>query len=226
MLLDIHSHLIPNIDDGSPDMETSLNMLKESVDSGVTDIILTPHHYRGKYEHSLTTIKAKYNEFLDAAKAAGINANIYLGMEICVSHLENYLEKVKSGDLLTLNGSKTMLIEFSLHSRPHNFEEIVYDIKCSGYDVIIAHVERYSWIKFDDIEFLKNEGAYIQVNADSLLGIDCTFREKSLARKVMKKKLLDYIGSDMHSFRRTHLAKALKKFDKKGVYNNPSLVNL
>lgn len=226
MILDIHSHLIPNVDDGSPDMETSLSLIKESIDSGVTDIIVTPHHIRRRFECSRETIQNGFNALVEATKNAGLNVNLYLGQEVYVSSHEDYTEVYKNKDVFTLNGTNVALIEFSMSHRPHGFEEIVYNLSCIGLKTIIAHVERYSWIKEEDVKFFISEGALIQVNADSLLGIDSSFREKHFAKKILKKGYVHYIASDMHSFRRTHLVKALNKFDPKSELNKPEILNI
>lgn len=225
MLLDIHTHILPNIDDGSPNIETSIEMIKESIDTGVTDIFVTPHHMRGRYIENIDDIKNKFALLKEEVKKQNLKVNLYLGEEIYISHLENASKLLDQKELLTLNGSKAVLIEFSLSNKPEDFEEIVYNLVCSGYKPIVAHAERYNWITFDEIKFLKNEGALIQVNSDSLLGKNATFKEKMLARKLYKKHMVDYIASDMHSFRRTSLAIAMKKFRKYPV-NSTDILNI
>lgn len=226
MILDIHSHIIPNVDDGSHELETSLEMIRESVASGVTDIIATPHHIKGRFEVGVTTLTEKFYKLVEAVKAQNIPVNLYLGQEIYVSHLENSIEMLEKGKLLSLNGTKTILIEFSMVNRPESFEDVVYNFSTHGYNVVVAHVERYDWMKLEDIQYLKSEGAYIQINSDSVTGKAKTFHEKIFAKKLLKMGLVDYIASDMHSFRRSRLSIAMKKYNKKGNLNDPSLFNI
>ena len=226
MILDIHSHIIPNVDDGSHDFEESLDMIRESVASGVTDIIATPHHCKGRYEVSVETIKERFNKLVEAVKSNNIQVNLYLGQEIYISRFESPFEMLDNGKFLTMNGQKVILIEFSMTHKPEDFEDIIYNFSIRGYKVIVAHVERYEWMTIDEIQYLRSEGAYIQVNSDSLVGKGKTFHEKHMAKKVFKKGLVDFIASDMHSFRRSHLALALKKFDKAHKLNDPSIFGL
>lgn len=226
MMLDIHSHIIPKVDDGSNSLEISLSMIKESVESGVTDIIATPHYMRGKYEKDVASIKEGFDLLVKATKEQNIPVNLYLGQEIYVSHFEKVFNKLQKGELLSLNDSKVILIEFSMVMKPEEFDDIIYNFELKGYKVIVAHVERYPWMSIEDIQYLKSEGALIQVNSGSLLGKSKSFREKIISRKAIKLGLVDFIASDMHSFRRTTLATAIKKFDKKNTLNNGEILGI
>ena len=227
MILDIHSHIIPGIDDGSPNMDVSLDMIKSSVEQGVTDIIATPHYYFGKYISDVSTVKQKFNELKEAVKAHNINVNLYLGQEIYVSNFETVISMLKNKELLTMNNSDVLLIEFNPLMKPELFDDVVYNFSVNNYKVVIAHVERYPWMKLDDVKYLKNEGAFIQINSNSLLNHHADRSEYVLAKKALKLGLVDYIASDMHSFRRSHLGEAYKKYCKhyKNI-NDPSLFNL
>lgn len=207
MMVDIHTHVIPNVDDGSRDIETSLEMLKEAVANGVTTLFATPHHYYKHYEASVSTIRENFELLKAKAKENNIPIELKLGMEIYYTSREDIISMLKNDELLTMDGSKTVLIEFDLIREPREVEETLYRFKLNGYNVIIAHVERYAWISLDLIQSMRLEGAKIQINSTSILGKE-GFKKKWFVKKLLRKGLVDYIASDMHSFRRGNLSKA------------------
>ena len=210
-MIDIHSHILPYVDDGSKGKESSIKMLKDLCDIGVTDVFLTPH-YRGKYNLEKDQILEIFNQFKEDAK--GVPINLYIGREI---NIDNYsIEKSIKGDLLPLNGTKYVLIEFHYHNY-FDIVEAVYMLVNKGYIPIVAHPERYEYLEFEDIEEIKSIGGLIQINASSLI------------RKLIKEDLVDFVASDHHDFRALYLADARKVVEKKFgkdvaedlFYNNP-----
>lgn len=199
ILIDIHSHIIPQIDDGSESLESSINMLKEAINSGVTDIIATPHYCPNRnYINSIDQINEKYNLLKQEAEKQNLPINIYLGEEIYSSDYDNIVKKLDEGELLTLNGTRFVLIEFSQQKMPNNIFEVIYDLSVHGYKPIIAHVERYKWITVDIVNKMREENAYIQINASSLSRIST----KRFCKKLIKNDLVDFIASDIHSGRK------------------------
>ena len=217
MLLDIHSHIIPYVDDGCRDIDDSIALIKDSYNQGVTDIIATPHHTHHKYEAKAFEIKKNFELLKARLKEENIPVNIYLGHEIHYSH-EAISEMLKDEELFSLNNSKVILLEFSYTHEPNDVFEAVYNIQCDGYTVIFAHAERYLWLDIETIQQLKKDGVLFQVNADAILGYE-GFKRKHKARKLFKLGLVDYVASDMHWFRPSHLKKALNKL------KNPTNIN-
>ena len=111
-----------------------------------------------------------------------------------------------------------MLLEFSFHHEPDDLLDIIYNFSINGYEVIVAHVERYEWMTYEKVLSLKNEGALIQINSDSYLGLS-TWKEERFTRKLVKHHLVDYVASDTHSFRPSTLNKSFKKIKQPLLFN-------
>ena len=217
-MIDIHTHVIPYVDDGSPNLETSLEMIKHEISIGVNEIICTPHHIYHRYEKSVEEIKKNFQLLKEAVEKENLPIKLYLGQEICYSHREDIIAMLDKGELLTLNNTKRVLLEFSFTREPEDILDLIYNFSIKGYEVIIAHVERYEWMSFDKVKALRNEGALIQINSNSILGLTGG-KEKRFVKKLLKNNLVDFVASDTHSFRPSTLDKSLKKI------NNPDLLN-
>ena len=217
-MIDIHTHVIPNVDDGSPNLETSIAMIKHEIAIGVTEIIATPHHIYKRYEKSVEEIKSQFQLLKDEVEKQNLPVKLYLGQEICYSHREDILGMLKSGKLLTLNNTNKVLLEFSFHREPEGLLDIIYNFSIHGYEVIIAHVERYEWMTIDKVIALKGEGALIQINSNSYLGLT-TWKEKRFTKLLLKKGLVNYVASDTHSFRPSSLDKSYKKIKNPDLFN-------
>ena len=217
-MVDIHTHIIPEVDDGSPNLETSIDMIKHEIDIGVDTIICTPHYIFKRYEKSVEEIKSQFELLKKEIEKQNLPIELYLGQEICYTHREDIISMLKAGQLLTLNNTNRVLLEFSFTREPEDLLDIIYNFGVNGYEVIIAHVERYEWMTFDKVIALRNEGALIQINSNSYLGLT-SWKEKRMTRKLIKKNLVDFVASDTHSFRPSTLDKSYKKI------NNPDLFN-
>ena len=217
-MIDIHTHVIPYVDDGSPDLETSINMVKHEIAIGVDTIICTPHHIFHRYERSVEEIKKNFLLLKEAVEKENLPIKLYLGQEICYTHREDVISMLKSGKLLTLNNTNRVLLEFSFTREPEDLLDIIYNFGVNGYEVIIAHVERYEWMTYDKVRELRLEGAKIQINSNSYLGLT-SWKEKSFTRKLLKHDLVDYVASDTHSFRPSTLDKSFKKIKNPDLFN-------
>jgi len=209
-MIDIHTHIVPFVDDGSKSLEDSIEMVKRDISFGVKTIIATPHHIRHRYEKSVEELKENFNLLNDKVKELGLDVNLILGQEICFSSRENIIEKLNNKELLTLGDSNYILLEFSFDHEPEDLSEVLYSIRSNNYEIIVAHVERYNWITLDKVYEMRAEGAYIQVNANAICGLT-SGKEKRFVKKLLKKGLVDIVASDMHSFRPSNLDKALAK---------------
>lgn len=217
-MVDIHTHVIPNVDDGSPSLEESINMIKHEISIGVDTIYCTPHHIYKRYEKSVEEIKEKFDLLKQEVERLNLPIKLYLGQEICYSHRENQIEMLKEGKLLTLNNTNRVLLEFSFTREPEDVLDVIYNFSIKGYEVIIAHVERYEWMTYDKVIALRNEGALIQINSNSYLGYE-SWAEKRLTRKLIKHHLVDYVASDTHSFRKSTLDKSYQKIKDPDLFN-------
>ena len=217
-MIDIHTHIIPYVDDGSPNLETSIAMIKHELAIGVDEIIATPHHIYSRYESTVEVIKERFNFLCEEVKKQNLPITLYLGQEIYFTHKEDIIQMLKEGKLLTLNNTNRVLLEFSFHREPENLLEVIYNFRVNGYQVIIAHVERYEWMTYQKVVALKSEGALIQINSDSYLGYT-SWKEKRFVRKLLKNNLVDYVASDTHSFRPSTLDKSYKKIKNPDLFN-------
>ena len=217
-MIDIHTHIIPGVDDGSPNLETSIEMIKHEISIGVDSIICTPHHIYHRYEKSVEEIKSNFRLLKEAVEKENLPIKLYLGQEICYSHREDIIKMLQEGKLLTLNNTNRVLLEFHFTREPEDLLDIIYNFSIHGYEVIIAHVERYEWMTLDKVIALKGEGALIQINSNSYLGLT-TWKEKRFTKLLLKKGLVNYVASDTHSFRPSSLDKSYKKIKNPDLFN-------
>lgn len=217
-MIDIHTHVIPFVDDGSPSLEASLEMIKHELSVGVTEIVCTPHHIFGRYTKSIEEIKYNFDLLVKAVAQEKLPIKLYLGQEICYTHREDIIAMLENKQLLTLNNTKKVLLEFSFKREPEDVQEIIYNFRVKGYQVIVAHVERYEWMTFAKVIAMRAEGALIQSNSGALIG-QTTWKEKRFVKKLLKHGLIDIIASDTHSFRPSTLGKAYKKLKNPDLFN-------
>ena len=204
-MIDIHAHILPFVDDGSSSLEESLDMVRSAHESGVTDIICTPH-LRNQFNKTPSELKVAFEEFKRAVKNAEIPVNLYLGQEIYLGY--GYKKLFNENKIVTLNDTKYVLAEFNYFER-RDIAETVYDLTTFGFKPIVAHVERYRYLSLEDIYEIKQVGGLIQVNADSIVG-EGKKAHLRLVKKLFKHGLVDFVASDIH---------AERPFDMKSAYN-------
>ena len=197
-MIDMHSHIINGIDDGSKSIEMTINMLRKAEESGTTDIIATPHFMRGRFEVEYNEVLKKVEELKNMALENNININIYAGQEVYYN--KNILQYYNDNMIGTINNTKYMLIEFPMLD--FNIDEIIdtiYELQIRGIVPIIAHPERYKLFikKPSMINVLINEGMLFQMNAGSITG---KFGRdvKKTATKYLEHNIYSFIGSDAH----------------------------
>ncbi|MDD3123517.1 MAG: hypothetical protein PHC62_08420 [Candidatus Izemoplasmatales bacterium] len=216
-MIDIHTHILPFVDDGSKDLESSLNLVRESVSFGVTDLFLTPHYYKSRnYLSSYQENKKVFDMLVSEVDHLKIPVTLHLGNEIFYQF--EAVEKLRQHVVSPLGNSKMVLIEFVTFEEEEDIVEAIHNMKALGFIPIIAHIERYSYIKnISDYEIIKKMGALIQINAGSVVGASGS-QSKKLVWKLMKLGLVDFVASDIHTFRKNYLKDAYelvsKKFDK------------
>lgn len=192
MFVDIHSHILFNVDDGSKDIETSIQMLKEAVKEGVSHVVLTPHVQSRVQKVERSVHFERFLELKNRVAEEKLPITISLGAEILYrSHL------TPDYPTLTMGNSNYVLIEFSTREE-QPVEEIVYDISRMGYIPIVAHIERYPYLSQNDYQLIKKTGAFIQVNSTSILGLDKSVKPKNII-KMIKEGYIDIIASDCHN---------------------------
>ena len=199
-MIDIHNHILPNIDDGSKSMEMSLNMLKCANEQGVTDVVNTVHLQHPLFlniNHSLDNIQRIAKSLQSKLDECKIPIKIHLGSE--VFYYENLL-KISNKPLTTLGGGKYMLIEFSPKNIPNSQKQTLYNLKMTGITPIIAHPERYKLVQenFNIVYDWINAGCLIQVDAGSPLGL-MGEKAKNSSHLIIKEKCCHILASDAHN---------------------------
>jgi protein-tyrosine phosphatase len=188
---------MPGVDDGSPDMATSLEMLRIADKNGITHLILTPHHkpmhHNVSPEHNVVYRK----KLQEAAKEAGIKAKLFSGNEIYYS--EETMEELIEGKICSLAGSDYVLVEFHPTNPYKAIQNAVSRVQAAGFIPIIAHVERYSDIVSHParVKDLIEMGSLIQVNASSIMG-KYGFGISHFTKKLLKEELVHFVASDAH----------------------------
>lgn len=194
---DMHSHLIPAIDDGSKSMDESIQLVRSMAEMGYKKLIITPHIMADRYKNNPEIILSG----LEKLKAKIQNNNINIELEAAAEYLlDDGLEtKVEQNNLLTF-GDNNILIELSYFSEPPNLKSILFDLQIKGYNVILAHPERYVYWhdKFEKYEDLYHQGIFLQLNINSLTGW-YSEESKRIAQKLIDQKLIKYLGSDTHN---------------------------
>ena len=225
---DMHSHLLPGIDDGSPDMETSVSLIKGMRDLGYKKLITTPHILWDVYKNTRTTILEKLEEVRQKLKEENVEVELQAAAEYFIDdHLAELLEKKEP--LLTF-GNKMVLVEFSMVTHPFEFKKIFFELQIQGYQPVLAHPERYVYLDHDKglYDELKDAGYLFQMNLLSMYG-HYGSSIMNLARYLAKKEYYDLIGTDLHHFGHlealknpTHSASLHRLFDS-GKILNPQL---
>ncbi len=187
-MIDIHSHVLPGVDDGSKSMEVSLAIIKSYAEQGIDAVICTPHQNKGLIRTE--ELRQAYNKLVEAAK--DYNVRFLLGAEIY--YYPEMVHDLSNGKLLTLNGTDKVLVEFSQTMPTDIAGDAVYELKLAGYTPIIAHVERYGYLTEQDYFSIKDNGGLIQINAGSVAYKSYLKRLKFL----LKNDLVDFVASDCH----------------------------
>ncbi len=215
--IDMHSHLLPNIDDGLQELEQTVEFIKDLQKLGYKKLICTPHILSDLYPNSPSTILPKLALVRDALEEAEVDVIIEAAAEYMIDHeFTELIAHSKKEDLLTIGGDY-ILVEMSYLSPSPNFDQVIFDLRMLGLTPIIAHPERYSYYhnQFIQYERFKELGCKLQVNLLSLSGAYGS-HVKRTAEKLFKNQMVDFLGTDMHHDR--HLAMLKKLASRKEFY--------
>jgi protein-tyrosine phosphatase len=199
-LIDLHSHLLPGIDDGAPDLETALEMARIAVADGIAIMACTPHIYPGLYENSGPDILCRVMLLQAALDEAGISLKLVAG---CDAHLTpTMVSELNSGHIPTLAGSRYFLFEPPHHVAPPRLEQSVMATISAGYLPIITHPERLSWIEshYETMKSLARSGAWMQLTAGSITG-RFGKRAQYWSERMLDEGLIHLVATDAHNLR-------------------------
>lgn len=199
-MIDLHAHILPGIDDGAKDIYESLEMAKIAVESGITAMVATPHcnipgMFRNYYDQEFVEV---FKMFEEALKEEEIPLILYSGMEVYVT--PDILELLKKGKILTINGSRYLLVEFAFEEEPEYVDYMLDKIRESGLYPVIAHAERYRFVQnnLQMVYHWRRKGYLVQVNKGSLMG-RFGRRAEYAAYRLLCHNLVSLIASDTHS---------------------------
>ena len=213
--IDIHTHILPGVDDGSKTIEESIRLIKHLKKIGITDIVLTSHYImNSKYQFNSLVRNNILNNLKEALIKENIKINLYLGNEVYLS--KEVISLLRKKEICTLNNSKYMLVELPLSNYLSDASQILCELSDCGVVPIIAHPERYRFIQEDKnrINELLEFDALLQINVDSLVG-KYGKSAKKIAKWLLKKDLVHFVGSDIHHIDDSKkLKKAYKKLRK------------
>ncbi|MFD2529217.1 tyrosine-protein phosphatase [Polaribacter marinaquae] len=206
--VDIHSHLLPGIDDGAKNIDNSVELILKMYSYGIKNFITTPHVLGDVYPNSSETIKSKLEEVRTALKNKGysdikINAAAEYMMD------EQFIDRLKANDILTLKGNY-ILVEMSYFNAPMNLYDVLFDIQLKGYKPVLAHPERYNFFHNDlqNYHKLKKAGCLFQLN---LLSLTEQYGKnvQKISNALLKQNLYDFVGSDTHHKNHLQLLKKI-----------------
>jgi len=194
---DIHSHLIPGIDDGSPEMETTIVLLKKFIDLGYKKVITTPHVMSDYYKNNPEIILSGLNNVRKEIKKQNLDIEIEAAAEY---NLEPEFEKLlDDGKLLSFGAEKYLLFELSFFDEPLRLNETIWKMIEKGFRPVLAHVERYGYWhnNYDKVEEMINRGVKLQLNIGSVTGAYGP-EVKKFAERLIKDEIIEFVGSDCH----------------------------
>lgn len=197
-MYDLHSHLLPGIDDGAPDYETSLAMARAFVDQGVRCVACTPHILPGLYHNTGPQIRQAVASLQQRLDEAGIPLKLVTGADNHV--IPDFVAGLKQGRLLTIGDTSYVLVEPPHHIAPLRLEELFFSILVGGYIPILTHPERLTWIesKYDVMTRLAAKGVWMQITSGSITG-RFGRRPRYWGHRMLAEGLVHILATDAHN---------------------------
>ncbi len=224
LVVDIHSHLIPGIDDGAPTVDESLEMILQLKESGFKKLITTPHIHP-RFPNTNRKIMSGLESLKDALKEKSIEIAIEAAAEYYID--DQFISLLNEGHEFLTFGDKCILIECSFVSKPFFLESVIYQLKDAGYAPVFAHPERYKFLEGEIgwLKEIKSTGILFQVTLGSLGGYYGTAPRK-LGLEIVKNGMVDFLGSDLHKASQVDfLRKGLKLRAVQKLLESDSLLN-
>nr|WP_276497700.1 CpsB/CapC family capsule biosynthesis tyrosine phosphatase [Pontibacter litorisediminis] len=207
--VDMHSHILPGIDDGSDSLEQSLELVRGMKELGYRKLIMTPHVMSDFYKNTPEIIREKLQLLRQAVKEAGIAMELDCAAEYYLD--EGLLDKLENDEELLTFGEKYLLFETSFLNEPLNLREAIFRMRSKGYQPVLAHPERYTYFygKFEELVALREHGVLFQPNLNSLVGYYSP-GAKDVAERLIEQGYVDFLGTDTHGMKHiTTLQKVL-----------------
>jgi tyrosine-protein phosphatase YwqE len=194
--IDIHSHLLPGIDDGAKNFDDSLRLIQALIGFGMSEFITTPHTIQHVWDNSSEIIKIKEKVTLKELENHRLKLPFRAASEYMMD--DHFVKLFQSKDILTLKDNY-VLVEMSYLNAPIQLYEILFDLQVSGYIPVLAHPERYLFYhsNFDEYSKLKRAGCLFQLNLAAVVGYYGEAISK-IAERLLQKGMYDFVGSDVH----------------------------
>lgn len=209
--VDMHSHLIANIDDGVKTIDEAIEIILEMKSLGYNKIITTPHIMRGGYDNTPEIILSGLNDLTKELKKRNIDFTIEAASEYYLD--ETFVKLIKEEQEVLTFGDNYLLFELSYMTRPNNMESVFFDMNVAGYRPIMAHPERYPYLhtkNLDKYKKIKDAGIYLQLNLFSLVGYYGK-PAKMIAEQLVDANMVDFVGTDIHNTSQLEVLKACLK---------------
>lgn len=206
--VDMHSHLLPGLDDGLQNMDDTITFIKELNQLGYEKFICTPHILSDVHPNSPQTILPRLEEVRAVLAEQNIKVKIEAAAEYMIDH--EFEQLIKRGEQLLTFSKKYILVEMSYLAPSPNFDQVIFDLRLLGLQPIVAHPERYNYYhhQFNQYQKMRDMGCWLQVNLLSLSGYYGKHIKK-VAEQLIKEGMIDLVGTDMHHQNHLNAAKLL-----------------
>ena len=196
-MIDFHTHILPNIDDGSRSIDETFNLIKEAKEAGFEGIVLTSHYIEKYYETNVPERDVWVNAISENLRNKGMDIDVYLGNEIYMS--DNIIELLEDGKATTMNDTSYVLFELPMNAEPMNLYDMVYEMQQYKIVPILAHPERYSFVQTDPelIYDLIDKGVLMQANYGSIIG-QYGKKAQMIVQKFLENNMIHMLGTDVH----------------------------
>ncbi len=197
-MIDLHSHILPGVDDGAQNYEQALAIARMAVADGIEVMACTPHFMPGLYDNQAGDIRARVRQLNEQLHSDGIDLMLVAGGD---AHIRpDFVSGLNRGDILTLHDSRYVLFEPPHVSVPPRFEELLFKVQVAGYVPILTHPERFRWIEqnYKVFRSLAKSGVWMQLTAGSLTG-RFGKRSRYWAQRMLAEGLVSIIATDAHN---------------------------
>lgn len=196
-MVDMHSHILPGIDDGSRDNEETYKLLMEAYNAGFTKIVSTSHYYLGYYEENEETRKKYISEINQKMNTINYNIQVCIGSEIFITN--DIVNLIKEQKASSINGTRYVLFETAFSTEPQNLKNVIFSMMSNNYIPIIAHPERYAYVQKNPNALLEllDLGVLFQSNYGSIIGQYGKHAQKTV-KLLLKNNFIHFLGTDAH----------------------------
>lgn len=208
LVTDMHSHLIPGIDDGVKTPEEAFEVIDQLLELGYRKFFTTPHIMTDYFGNTAASVTAAYQDFLPLLREKNYTMPFDVAAEYYLD--DTVLDAVARKETLLTFGDRYLLFETNMISEPLQLNEFIFNVTLQGYKPVLAHPERYQYMSLEKAEDLRHRGVLLQLNLLSLIGHYGPPTQK-LAEKLISKGWVDMLGTDCHNFDHTRLLRAVHR---------------